>query len=550
MTRNVQLLTLPTEILGIILGLCALNDLTELRQVCRAINSLAEPLIFSTLTINTHSWMDYAANQVKSLAEGETHASLYARRLVVGSVDHRFPYVHSKFDSEIQYILHMKKYLAPALASLKNVRSVRWIPQPPESDWVMDVVSRFIPQLSLLEKLEVEAYWAMVPPLPDLPNLQTLSLKIGSNNLTDFAAAMKSATKLTSLTIDCCGVVDWEKKADLNEIFETFTEPRQLRGLNLSDCSIHLSEGVVQHVRSLRSLKLKDDQHGEPSDLEENRDEDWQLADEEEERVPAPVLVDRIKQIRPKSTAFWSTLQRESVKLEELDIDKVDHALFDYLGSYTGLRDLHLPNIDAVRRVLVDHLADYFYTWAFPKHVATLERLCLVSAYTSTWCFGPKNSFLFFQCQKLRQLQIGWDAEDVDAKKNLFGILDLSAALPLLDELTISYSFNRSIRGRNRVSLRSYRMGIYDKLARSALPKYGPIDTKKHLRYILVHRLKWELFCRGGVWRYRYVGIKGPHLTLVRTAEKSEDEDDEDGDQVQDKQADGDGDIVKASSPV
>ncbi|TFK73153.1 hypothetical protein BDN72DRAFT_248207 [Pluteus cervinus] len=506
MSQNAQFPGLPTEILGIILGLCTPRQLLDIRRICRRVNSVAEPLIFSTVAIYSSGLLELTADLVKSLAEGETKASLYARRLIVEPKET----FYLQFDIEEHPLTpQIQEYLAPALASLKNVRSVRWVSQEAEPDWFIDAVSRFIFQGQGLDELEIERTWVTLPPLLSLPNLRSLSMTMMQHNLQSFSAIITNSPNLTFLSIDSFWCSN--SPISLNEIFDNFAEPRRLLHLNLRGAILDLSDNALQHLRSLRTLRLNGQWYKEPTDLGENEDEDREIEEGDHSRDPAPVRVDRIKQIRPKSTAFWSTLQRESIRLDELHVDQVDHAVCDYIASYTGLRELHLPKVDGTRRALVDHLADYFYTHALPKHITTLERLCLVSSYASTWALGPNNSSLFLQCKNLRYLQIGWSAEDLDAKKKLYGILDLSATLPLLNELTISYSFRRSVRRSRRLMNWSW---IYDKLAHSALPKYGPIDSQKHLHRIQVHKLKWELVQCGDTWRYRHNDLSTTALPI------------------------------------
>ncbi|TFK73154.1 hypothetical protein BDN72DRAFT_835172 [Pluteus cervinus] len=503
MPQKVRLLALPTEILGITLHLCTSSQLLSIRQVCRAINSLAEPIIFSTISFDLRRSLEVTADQVKSLAEGKTKARFYARRLVIE--------LTQASDQQIKIeghppVLQIKRYLVQALTSLKNVRFVILATMLGSPDWIIDGFSRFISQIPLLEGLQITAILVELPPLPGLQNIRSLSLAVGRDFLQIISAVINKAPMLTSLSIDSRG-----DAASLNDIFDNLVEPRRLLRLNLHEAILDLSENALQHLRSLRALWLSGGTFNEPTDLEENQHaDDWELDDEEELRDHAPVLVDQIKQIRPKSTAFWTTLYRECILLEELHVDSADHALFEYIASYTGLQDLRLPGVDGVRRALVDHLADYFYTHALPKHITTLERLCLVSTHTSTWVFGPNTSSLISQCHNLRYLQIGWNAKDSNAKKYLYEIMDLSATLPLLNDLTISYSYPRSTRDIRQFS--KFRCAeIYDTLACSLLPRYGPIDPQEHLHCIQVRRMKWKLVQHGDTWRYNYVSTRNIH---------------------------------------
>jgi hypothetical protein len=116
----------------------------DLRAVCRQLNFAIEPLFHSYFVLNIHKHrLDISKSQLEDLATGSSRACVFVRkleiRLLAPSLDIR-PRdkrmivnpdgtaeleKESEDGPEVEFaIQHMRDYLAPAIASLKNLQSI------------------------------------------------------------------------------------------------------------------------------------------------------------------------------------------------------------------------------------------------------------------------------------------------------------------------------------------------------------------------------------------------------------------------------------------
>ncbi|TFK73124.1 hypothetical protein BDN72DRAFT_894177 [Pluteus cervinus] len=418
----------------------------------------------------------------------------------------------------------MKKWFLRALGSLKGLRCVSWTLNDSDPQWIRDGIVQCLANLPTLEEFNIK--WNSEISgnirLDRISNLKKLSIEgttqaFRGSLLEQAASIISSSPNLTSLAVN---IGDFDVAEDdaltFNSVFNML--PSSLPPLRLTEvisryCPLHLDEVALQHLKGLRSLTLEGHPDEEPDDVDGNEGENWQMentsdAEEDEDGEdgegrgssphrpnlePKPVLVEKIQDQRPKSTAFWDKLRLSDIQLEKLHLEDVDHAALGYLASYSGLRALHFPDIDASRGAIVNHLATTFFTAVLPKHVETLEEVTLVSSYVSVWSFSAQNLNLFSQCKKLRTLHVPWEPDAADSIKTLYSILDLPKTFPCLQSLTISFAYPRNIREANGGNPWHRRRTDYFRKVKEFFPRYEKVDNTKNLYVVEAGGLRFKL---------------------------------------------------------
>lgn len=127
---------------------CGNEKLCNFRVVCRSLNAVVEPKLFSRIIINIrHDRLDISRAQLQALSAGTTRASEFVRQLEIRSLqslsrlDVTAPVRKGFFsrtlaglkrkdaqeledEGALATILQIKEDLGPALASLKNLIGV------------------------------------------------------------------------------------------------------------------------------------------------------------------------------------------------------------------------------------------------------------------------------------------------------------------------------------------------------------------------------------------------------------------------------------------
>ncbi|TFK64989.1 hypothetical protein BDN72DRAFT_846126 [Pluteus cervinus] len=520
------------------------RKLMVLRQVCRTFNQIVEPLLFSTITlaafIACNAPLDPFYNFLESLANGTTNAGAHVRNLSLMRLTPS-PYGVTKTLDEMKadgknfkknHEEKMKKWFSRALGSLKGLRCVSWTLNNADPQWIRDCIIQFLIKLPTLEEFNIEWTYNISGKirLDRISNLKKLSIHGTTQALR--GGLLEQAVSIVSNSPNLTSFAVFNTDYDLRDddlVFNLFFDklPTSLPPLRLTevislDLPLRLNEVALQHLKGLKSLKIEGKPDEEPDDVDGNEEEDWNInwangtGDEEEDGEgngssprrpkpqPNPVLVNQIRDRRPKSTAFWDKLRLSDIQLEKLHLDDVDHSALGYLASYSGLRALHFPNIDASRGAIVVHLATTFFTEVLPKHVETLEELTLVSPYVPAWSLNAQNHRLFSQCKNLRTLHVSWEPNAAGSIKTLYSLLDLSKSLPCLQSLTISFAhprFMRDVRcGRDwDESHESYCRQVTE-----MFPRYEQVDNTKSLYMVKAGGMRFKLRLREDSKGYQY----------------------------------------------
>ncbi|TFK73123.1 hypothetical protein BDN72DRAFT_835135 [Pluteus cervinus] len=425
----------------------------------------------------------------------------------------------------------MKRWLSRALGSLKGLRCVSWTLSNSDPQWIRDCIIEFLVKLPTLEEFHIKWIYEISGNirLNRMSNLKKLSIEgtsrtFGGGLLEQAVSVVSNSLNLTSLALSNHEYYPGGDALTFNLFFDmlpTSLPPLRLTEIISLDCPLRLDELALQYLKGLKSLKLEGKPDEEPDDVDGNEEEDSNInwakdrSDEEEDgegkgsssrqpkSQPNPILVNQIQDRRPKSTAFWSKLRLSDIQLERLHLEDVDHSALGYLASYSGLRALHFPHVDASRGAIVAHLATMFFMEVLPKHVETLEELTLVSSYLPAWSLSAQNLMLISQCKNLRTLHVSWEPNAAGSIKTFYSILDLSKTFPCLQSLTISFAYPRFMRGaRSGTRMRS--RDSYRRKVTEIFPGYEQVDITKNLYMVEAGGLRFKLRPREDLNGYRY----------------------------------------------
>ncbi|KAJ6557568.1 hypothetical protein B0H19DRAFT_1148106 [Mycena capillaripes] len=172
-----MLLVLSVELLQEIGDQLARPDHMSLRQTCRSVGAVIEPLFFSSLVLlKDELRIDMGRGFLEALATGETGWSRYARRLHIKSADKwTGAGVHR---SETM----MQELLASALGSLSNIRTVIWgLYEDPV--WQVNAICDFLNNLPLLDDFRlIKVYGTTELSLGRLSGLKRLDIGASTYN--------------------------------------------------------------------------------------------------------------------------------------------------------------------------------------------------------------------------------------------------------------------------------------------------------------------------------------------------------------------------------
>jgi hypothetical protein len=107
------------------------------------------------------------------------------------------------------------------------------------------------------------------------------------------------------------------------------------------------------------------------------------------------------------SADIYATLNREKIHLKHV-VSNSDHAILDYLQSYSGLETLKMFSPDfRTTAAQSDALAYRFYQSVLPKHVNSIQVLEILPKFEGGWCYNLDNVFILLsQCNQFRSLCI------------------------------------------------------------------------------------------------------------------------------------------------
>ncbi|TFK73151.1 hypothetical protein BDN72DRAFT_835169 [Pluteus cervinus] len=474
-----SLLQLPLEILHTIVAYQDCERLKVLRQVCRILNQLVEPLLSSAITL-TSITACYTPSPpfyelLEALANGMTNIGSHARSLSMMCLTRSLISNNANDkDHERNNEDKMRKWFLLALGSLKGVRCVSWVIDSSDPQGIQNGIIQWLINLPMLEELTLAWNSGISGDirLDHISNLKKLHIEGTPQTLRDgllqqVVSIISNSPKLVSLAVTIGGYNTGENKhLTFNSLFSML--PTSLPPLGLTEVisvapyfPLCLDDAALRHLKGLKSLKLEGILHKDKNE---------------------------------EGASSWDKLRLHCIQLEELELTNVEDTALGYLASYSGLRALRFPDIDGSQATRVDQLATMFYTKVLPKHVETLEDLTLLSPFGSGWSFNAKYFDVLSQCKRLKTLHVAWEPDVAGAEDTLYSILDLSKTFPRLQSLTIGFAYPRSLRGRSNHGdpWGKYRQSYQTKV-KKIFPEYKRVDIAKNLYMVQVDDLEFKI---------------------------------------------------------
>ncbi|KAF8882098.1 hypothetical protein BD779DRAFT_943938 [Infundibulicybe gibba] len=423
-----------------------------LRLVCQQLNYMLEPSVFSHLVINVNKHrIDAPIAQLTALATGQTRAGGFVRSLnivcLAPSHDPKRSHGSQKCNTIPEEARRaakaeraLERYLAPALAALRHVQSVRWVMSRRDSLWTWNTVMNYV--YSGLEFLETVHFSDVSIAAPvhmtrrmfglrelvvatclrpcDMDTLRTIiSLNPGLRHLD---ITHKPAELIGSLPC-------------LNELLTLTStgQPLQLDHLGLDGISVQIDANILPHLRTLRSLKLL--HQGSP----ENTDA----------IMIGTMFGDPSSHLAASHATLFDALRTAEIHVTHLALSHAIDGLPEYLASYAGLRSLELMYPHTSAGIGNGDDAAAFFRTALWPHFHTLERLAVRPLCEDTWCFGAHIEEALSKCVGLRSMAFGIGsgidiAGEVPQYLDVDRYLRVATRLPHLEEaMILPAEFNR-----------------------------------------------------------------------------------------------------------
>ncbi|KAF8994187.1 hypothetical protein BDQ17DRAFT_1431213 [Cyathus striatus] len=291
----------------------------------------------------------------------------------------------------------IKEWLPLAMSRLSKVNTFIWhINHLRSDDWSRDCVISGITQMPSLTALElnVDLRNRDAIQLHSLPPVQVLSIGAAHQNSISRNGSIqglreliaKSSRQLRQLTIKSSHPIQVERSTPLLCYLLQDTSHLHLKHLSLDVSSLILSSAIVDRLRSLESLSIKNAfRHT------------WWSPSSSEEDLHSQVSSDR---------DVWHMLMVGRIHLQEITIDESTESFVAYLGSYIGLKVLVITGAMYNTQAQSDVHAIEFYRNALFTHANTLEKLVISPTYEGKWCFGEHCMRVLSSLVNLRLLTI------------------------------------------------------------------------------------------------------------------------------------------------
>jgi hypothetical protein len=175
-----------------------------------------------------------------------------------------------------------------------------------------------------------------------------------------------------------------------------------LKHLGLTDWCMRLDSITLPHLKSIASLKIDNNMLPLTSNVTDSS------PSHHSDKIP---LLDDYSS---ENHEIWETLRKEGIYPIRITTDIIDDALLNYLASHPGLEELTFTHANSSNRTKSNELADKFYWWVLPKHIASLTKLTIHAAFEGNWCFGRHNVSIISRAQGLVHLTVGLNSLAMD----------------------------------------------------------------------------------------------------------------------------------------
>ncbi|KAF8982252.1 hypothetical protein BDQ17DRAFT_1549248 [Cyathus striatus] len=522
--RNASLVSIPAELLQEIVQL-NLDSCPELRLVCKRLNDIATPYMFS------HAAIKYSGNEkdleiLEATATGVHPSVLHAVSLTIHDLHPPLKYMSgcrgkitparrkANEDAALAHSETLKNWLILAISQFKLVKTVTWRVNNSTPAWSSECITAYIAQLTNLTTLVINANlsgrrWIQLHSFPPVQNF-TLQASYGTSvsdngmiqGMPEFIA--KSSSKLLRLEIN---------RSDRDPLMVRDTtllhsitrdaSPLHITSLTLVGIPIELSSDLAPHLRSLKSLCLK--YGSEP--LAKRR----LLRNYDNQEIVQSYET----QLFAKNT--WDIFNAKKIHLQEISLDKPTESFVQYLTSYSGLESLTITSATRTTPEYSDSIAQDFYLRALCAHENSLASLVISSWLKGKWCIGEHNMDSISKLINLRNLSIPIapnsngtsnssesESEDRVAEElynqlhPVYTFLDIASLLPKLCVLTVhdtGLARNHSVEHQSGITCPATHP-----TSRFDITSFGPLDPSRYRFNLVLDPLIIKLECSCCLW--------------------------------------------------
>ncbi|KAJ2934110.1 hypothetical protein H1R20_g2993, partial [Candolleomyces eurysporus] len=395
---------------------CDQKGFHDLRLVCKALNKLVEPQVFSTVTIqfekdDSGKWKSIP-EFLMSLASGTSPYVHWAKELLVVQLVPN-PYretdvnYSAKYDqwlganSEREMMLAcQKEWLAPAIESLVQLERVHFMADSSEPYHDALCALTKLPQLQTLG-ISFRGSPSGCVPLERFSNLSDIllyGLTMTRQTVESLKCLLTRSPSITGLTLDARTQPSETEvnAADLASLLKDAIEPptsaiardnqaptfsSTLKRLKISARWFKLSPSCAPFLHALTSLLISGDSaHVQAS--------------------------------------FWKSLQDSGIHLQELNVGPLLQPIIDYLLSYSGLREFVLDPSDwdkeegeNVTHPSQDHqddenIAHQFFHSVLPMHQSSIQTVAFRNTKPGSWAIAQPYLEGVFLCKNLKFLTL------------------------------------------------------------------------------------------------------------------------------------------------
>ncbi|KAJ2934116.1 hypothetical protein H1R20_g2995, partial [Candolleomyces eurysporus] len=363
------------------------KDFCRLRLVCKAVNGLVEPKVYSTITIHFRGYSDKWKNIpdfLLSLASGTSPYVCWARELQLSElIPTQFTDVPwSRYDpwqgEEREAMLTCQRdLLVPAIEALVRVEAVGYVANSREPYHDALCALAKLPRLRDLSIFFLSDSSFEDVPFAGFSNLNSVRLNglpITPHILSGVKALLAKSPSITELLLITLHQPDAPevKRAELGSMVAHAMQPKfspTLKELTISAASFNLSPSCAPFLRSLTSLEIiNDSAHVQPS--------------------------------------FWKALQASGAHLQELKVAPLRQPIIEYLLSYSGLRDCTLDWSEQDTED-VEKIAPRFFYGVLPRHRDAMQSISFGHTKLGPWTII--QSYLdegVYHCKKLKYLTL------------------------------------------------------------------------------------------------------------------------------------------------
>ncbi|KAJ2913056.1 hypothetical protein MD484_g7356, partial [Candolleomyces efflorescens] len=358
---------LPLDIVELVVREGKKDGLCSLRLVCKALNQLVEPQVFSTLSIrfiyDEEGKWKAIPEFLSSLASGRSPYVRWAKELrldgLIGiqsaELDPWLQYDSWQGDDREVMLASQKELLVPAIESLLHVEAVHFVAESrgPYQD-VLPALAKLPRLRNLVVMFQRYSAFGSVPlaGFSNLTHLFLTGLPMTTHSIDGVKGMIARSPSLVELGLDggSHAEISGETKVEFSTLVEDAMQPNfspRLKELRITPSQFNLTTSCAPFLRSLTSLViLNDSTHAQPS--------------------------------------FWKALQDSGIHLQKLKVAPLRSPIIDYLLSYSGLRDFTL---DWSREETkdVEEIARRFFHLVLPKHRESIRSISFGHTNLGPW---------------------------------------------------------------------------------------------------------------------------------------------------------------------